>query len=184
MKIFIPIMAGAILTTGANAVDMRQYVFLRASDVLSGTADISHVTHNARLKESFGIRVGGGVKLADFRTELELGAYSAAKTKNHDIANFDVRNTTIMANAYYDLITNSPFTPYIGIGAGYNRMHIDGDTDATLALRAGFGVTWSIRHEIDLDVAYNYTDFGNYDQNGIDASICGHEIIFGARYSF
>lgn len=186
MKKYFPIFAMALVAGPANAVDLRQYASLKISDVLGARADISHIDSNAGVKESFGIKAAYGVKLADFRTELELSVYEKASVKSYDA---DFRPMTLMANIFYEMRTNSPFSPYIGAGIGYSRISVNAggiidDTDATLATHGLVGVAWSINNSVALDIGYAYTSFGKYDKDSIDASFTGHELSLGMRYSF
>lgn len=63
----------------------------------------------------------GGVQVGyrftnNFRIEAEADyIYHGLKGTNND-ANFNI--VPLMANAYYDINTNSPWIPYIGVGAG------------------------------------------------------------------
>lgn len=176
------------VTNSASAVDLRQYVGIKFSNVLSGQIDLETdtVNDNCDLKEFFGGSVSYGVKLSDFRFELEGNLYSFADVKKaHDVK---FQNTSIFVNTYYDFQTNSFFVPYLGLGLGFNRISADindnSDAQATLGLKAGFGVAWAINHDFVLDIGYRYNYFGTYSEDNIDASLCGSEILLGGRVTF
>ncbi len=87
----------------------------------------------------FSPRIRGDITV-DFRTPSEIignGAYSfpeALGTPRVLTGNtvsgslnerLEVRDTTMMANAYFDLKDRGPFTPYVGIGAGFSVRSIE-----------------------------------------------------------
>ena len=179
-KIVISVLAICAATT-ANAANLRQYVALRASDVFAGTLDGGTDYH---MDEFFGFAGAYGVKLADFRVELEGVYYTPGKVRN---TSAKVQNTALFLNGYYDLRTNSPFTPYAGIGVGYNRMDLDAEksyTDPALAAHVTIGAEWNVNRSISLDLAYRYNYFGENSKSHDTVRLWGHELILGARYKF
>lgn len=192
-KILLPLVAGLAAIESAQAVDLRQYVSLKISDVLSGTFDteynngIQWVHEDFKTKEFWGGSLAYGVKLANFRVELEANAYSNAKLKHTSGVN--VQNKSLFVNGYYDIQTNSLFVPYIGMGFGYNRISVNepgwpDEDSATLAIKAAFGVAWQINDIFALDMGYRYNYFGNISENDYDTDLSGHELTLGARFSF
>jgi opacity protein-like surface antigen len=190
-KYFVPVVAISALmgsAVSANAVDLRQYVSFKVSDIVSGDLDIDDNvdTYNLRTKEFFGASVAYGVKLADFRVELEGNKYSKADVKRW--GNTWIQNTSLFVNGYYDIQTNSLFTPYLGLGLGYNRIELNhnhkSDVNASMGLKAGFGVAWEINQNFALDIGYRYNYFGTYSEDDVDASLYGSEIMLGARIQF
>lgn len=187
-KIFLPLVVGLTAIGTANAVDLRQYVSLKITDVISGNINVDYddgvyaFDEDYKAKEFFGGSFAYGVKLSDFRVELEGNAYSRAKFKK--LPDVSAKTTSLFANGYYDIQTNSLFTPYVTVGLGYSRISVDGDSDASLGLKAGIGVAWEINDNFALDVGYRYNDFGTYSEEFVDASLSGHELSLGARVSF
>ena len=190
-KYFIPVVATSAFISSLNsatAVDLRQYISFKVSDIVSGKIDIDDGvdTYDRKTKEFFGAGVAYGVKLADFRVELEGNMYSKANVKR--LANTWVQNTSIFVNGYYDIQTNSFFTPYLGLGIGYNRIKLNqnhqSDVDASMGLKAGFGLAWEVNQNFTLDIGYRYNYFGTYSEDDFDASLYGSEIMLGARIQF
>lgn len=188
-KLFISTFA-LLMATNANAVNLRHYVALHVSDVVSGETDIEIVdidTINRKTQENFGFSAAYGFKLSDFRTEIELNLYPPAKLKH--TAGLKVQNTSIFVNGFYDIRTNSPFVPYIGAGVGYNRIKLsyasESDTSATLGAKIGFGVAWEVSRMFALDMGYRYNYFGEYsDDDDNTLNMYGHELYLGGRISF
>ncbi|MDR1921920.1 MAG: outer membrane beta-barrel protein [Candidatus Adiutrix sp.] len=81
---------------------------------------------------------------------------------------------TLMANAYFDIHTDTPVTPYIGVGLGgayldttsksvYSSQNINytGEHNKwNLAYNVGGGMAVDIRENIALDLGYRYSNFG------------------------
>ena len=179
-KVVVSLMAICIATS-ANAVDLRHYVSLKASDVFAGTVDAGH---DFDTKEFLGLSGAYGVKLSDFRVELEANLYSDIKLKKESAK---LNEKSLFVNAYYDLITNSPFVPYAGIGLGYSRMTINVDdehSDAALGAKIAVGTEWKVSREFSLDLSYRYNYFGGIDLDDETVRLWGHELLLGARYTF
>lgn len=180
-KLAISLVAVCVATS-AGAVDLRQYASLKVSNVFAGTVDAGH---DFDTKEFFGLSAAYGVKLADFRVELEANTYSDIKLKS-DIAKLD--ESSLFVNAYYDLQTNSPFVPYAGFGLGYSRMKLhygyESETAAALGAKVAVGTEWKVTREFSLDLSYRYNYFGGMDVDDETIRVWGHELMLGARYTF
>ena len=187
-KILLPLVAGLCAVESAQAVDLRQYVSLKITDVVSGNLNVDYddgvyaFDKDFDTKEFFGGNLAYGVKLSDFRIELEGNMYSNIKFKK--LAGTNGKTNSLFVNGYYDIQTNSLFTPYVTLGLGYSRLSFDGDSDVSLGLKAGVGVAWEINDIFALDIGYRYNDFGTYSEDDGDASLSGHELTLGARISF
>ena len=77
-----------------------------------------------------------------------------------------------MANTYFDIQTNSNFTPYLGVGIGFGKVHINQpgnhshDRAFTYQLKAGVG--YQFNSSLDFTLGYRYIgiDVGNFDVRG------------------
>lgn len=187
-KIFVSAIAVVSVIGAANAASVRQYVSLKASDVVFGTAnvDVAHKDKDYDTKQFFGFGLGYGVKFMDFRAEIEGFYYPNAKLKSNSDVKFD--NIAVFLNGYYDLRTNSPFVPYLGLGVGYDRLNVkidgDSDTNGTIGFRAGIGVMAEISRTFGVDIGYRYNYFGVHSFDDYDIRLGGHELFVGARVSF
>jgi opacity protein-like surface antigen len=142
----------------------------------------------------------------DFRFELELSQKGSKvdKVKTGSTTtkpNSDMYIGGLMANAYYDLHTGTPFTPFVGAGLGaasYTFHHNPGlgitDTtsrDAVLAYQTTVGVSYTPQSlpRTDWSIGYNYygTDAPSFDTDTgrVDFDRTGtHNIKLGFKYHF
>jgi opacity protein-like surface antigen len=119
--------------------------------------------------------IGGGVgyQLNDMlRTDLTVdttGKYTVAPGS-------DISTTTVMGNVYLDWANDTPFTPYVGLGAGYGWVsnHPDG-----IALGASAGVSVNMTNNLDFDVGYRFRDIST---KGPD--VMEHMATVGMRFKF
>lgn len=151
-------------------------------------------------KGVWGVSVAGGVstKVAGgaIRTELELNVKQDAK-KTNGSDKLKMKNDSLMMNAYYDIDTNTAFTPYVGGGIGYARLK--GSVDSRFgelskssdefAWQLGAGVAYALNDNVSLDLGYRYSDFGSVEKEYLPdrnykADVDAHEFLFGARYTF
>lgn len=118
----------------------------------------------------------------------------------------DLNSQTIMANAYWDIVTWNGLTPFIGAGLGVaiNSTDTDGTVIATgvkknydqtrtyFAWSIGAGVSYALDANWSATLGYRYMDLGKAgfgDSNPADAEITSkdvytHEAMLGIRYQF
>jgi opacity protein-like surface antigen len=105
-------------------------------------------------KDDEGMALGGGVgfKASDFfRTDLTLdynGNYNVGGGKK-------ISSTAVMGNAYFDWANDSLFTPYVGVGVGYNWVK---NNPNGVALAAMAGVAVDLNENLAIDVGYKFRD--------------------------
>jgi opacity protein-like surface antigen len=119
--------------------------------------------------------VGGGIgyKWSDmFRTDLTVdwaGNYDVSPTR-------EVSSTTILGNAYLDIANDTAFTPYVGLGAGYNFAK-SSENGIALAGRAGVAVDLTQNMALDVGYKYQHTMVGGPD-------LKEHQAMIGLRFAF
>ncbi len=122
-----------------------------------------------------GFMIGGGVgfRLSDFmRTDLTVDY-----TGDYDVGvGADLTSTVVMGNAYFDWANDSAFTPYVGVGVGYNWID---NSDNGIALGAAAGVAIDLNSNLALDVGYKFRDTMI---SGPD--LMEHQFNAGLRFSF
>ncbi|MDR2443498.1 MAG: outer membrane beta-barrel protein, partial [Deltaproteobacteria bacterium] len=118
----------------------------------------------------------------------------------------DIGVHTIMANAYYDLNTNTAFTPFVGASFGLAVLHLKIKSiaiedyyaehtnmhaaDVQLAWGLNAGVSYALNNDWSLSLAYRYTDASlksltsDIFEVGLEADIKMHDVLFGVRYAF
>jgi opacity protein-like surface antigen len=102
--------------------------------------------------EAWAIGGGVGFKASDFfRMDMTLdwnGNYNVGGGKK-------ISSTALMGNAYFDWANDSMFTPYIGLGVGYNWVK---NNPNGIALGAAAGVALDLNENLAIDVGYKFRD--------------------------
>lgn len=143
-----------------------------------------------------GYAYGNGI-----RTELELahrdnGVDSVGKLIN---SGGDARATTLMANLNYDIDTNTPFTPFVGIGLGGARVELDdvrpvvnnrvADDDMVFAYQGIVGASYRITDAVNMFADYRYlrtleSEMSTDNGVKVDVPYTNHTVMVGLRYAF
>ena len=195
MKKFL-LLAGVACLFAANAqAEVSQYVSGKISYDFNKIKIKSSVADNEKMdKNQFASHVAYGVKAGYVRGELELNNSLNIKKRFNGVP-AKLYKHSLMANAYFDYLTCTPWTPYVGagIGAAYLKNNINGGaakkTTYNFAWQVMGGVTYDINANWTLDAGYRYADLGQIRKNFGDGVIYktkvrDHEILFGARYTF
>ena len=155
-------------------------------------------------KNLWGGHYAAGAKAGAIRAEVEWNHYKDAKRTIYGEGQkyrTRLQNNALLVNAYYDLNTCTPWTPYIGAGMGvallkfsykdmnYGRKY--SEKAHNFAWQVGAGVTYDLTKNIALDGGYRYINAGaavaqkGFDGNGkLKFDTAAHEIYLGARYTF
>lgn len=200
MKKFL-LLAGVASLLSVNAqAEVNQYVSgkvsydfnkvnIKASDPKA--ADLSRAKAN---KELFGTHIAYGVQAGYVRGELELNNSRDIK-RNYigGLDHFRLYKHSVMANAYFDYLTCTPWTPYVGAGIGSAYLKADDGSNAksvyNLAWQVMAGLTYDINSHWTLDAGYRYADLGRIRKNLGEGHVTkltarDHEILLGVRYTF
>ncbi len=119
--------------------------------------------------------VGGGVgyQFNDFlRSDVTLdmsGDYSVAPGA-------EISTTTVLGNVYFDWATDTAFTPYVGLGAGYGWVE---NNPNGVALGVSAGVAVGVTENLDIDLGYRFRDIMS---GGPD--VMEHQTTLGMRFKF
>lgn len=198
----------------ASAVEFRQYASVKLTAPVYSKTEIkqkiniadwySMMQYQEEATEKFdmettnGLSIAYGVQLSDARIELEYNQYfDDSMVKESDVS---IQNYALFANAYYDIKTNSPFTPYVGLGLGYNMQKIKTYSESeklhALSWKLAAGVGWQVSDMITLDIGYRFVNYGSaeYTESYLeypyeysytaDINNIAHELTLGARVSF
>ena len=202
MKKFL-LLAGVASLLSVNAqAEVNQYVsgkisydFNKVNMKVAEPTDPELYREKAN-KELFGTHVAYGVQAGYVRGELELNNsrdikrnYFEADGVNH----FRLYKHSVMANAYFDYLTCTPWTPYVGAGIGSAYFKADNGNEAksvyNLAWQVMAGLTYDINSHWTLDAGYRYADLGRIRKNFGEGHVAkltarDHEIMLGVRYTF
>ena len=186
----------------ATAGDFQPYVsvFAGASFPNNLQLDYAGTGRNFDLGLNSGYLVGGaiGAHITDeLRAEIELSrAFFQSNGKGHNtsdggrnfVAAGDVHATYLMANAWYDIQTETAFTPYVGGGAGVGWVGgnvifgpgpfgFGGSTSAGFAFQLGGGVKFDLSENVALDLGYRFKDIIGASANNTNAIIPGWDAV-------
>ncbi len=200
MKKFL-LLAGVACLLSVNAqAEVNQYVSGKISYDFNKVNMKSAEPSNPELyrekanKELFGTHVAYGVQAGYVRGELELNNSRDIK-RNYigELTHFRLYKHSVMANAYFDYLTCTPWTPYVGAGIGSAYLKADDGNEAksvyNLAWQVMAGLTYDINSHWTLDAGYRYADLGRIRKNSGEGSVAkltarDHEIMLGVRYTF
>lgn len=200
MKKFL-LLAGVASLLSVNAqAEVNQYVSGKISydfnkvNMKATEPTQAELTREKANKELFGTHVAYGVQAGYVRGELELNNSRDIKrnylsTSDH----FRLYKHSVMANAYFDYLTCTPWTPYVGAGIGSAYLKADDGEQAksvyNLAWQVMAGLTYDINSHWTLDAGYRYADLGRIRKNSGEGHVAkltarDHEIMLGVRYTF
>lgn len=157
----------------------------------------------------FGISGAAGYRFDNARLELEV-AYNNNNVDGvtvNDLAEIpldgDIESAQFMVNGYYDIPTNSRFSPYIGGGVGVATLNANDveanvpglgalaldDTGVSFVFQAKAGVNYAISDQASAFLGYRLHGIPgqNFDAFGADFdadTLLVHSVQLGARYQF
>ena len=181
MKKFLLLAGVACLFSATANAGVSPYVSAKASydfnRVKVKTAEDGEISRDKMNKELFGSHVAAGIRAGYVRGEIELNNSRDIKRNNTnadgDFNKFKLYKHSVMANAYFDYLTCTPWTPYVGAGIGTSYLKAQEFVNSH----------WAI------DLGYRYADLGRIRKNegaGHVTKITAreHDIMLGARYTF
>ena len=199
MKKFL-LLAGVASLLSVNAqAEVNQYVSGKISydfnkvNAKQATANEAELTRGKFNKELFGTHIAYGVQAGYVRGELELNNSRDIKRNYNDgLAHFRLYKHSVMANAYFDYLTCTPWTPYVGAGLGSAYLKADNGSHAksvyNLAWQVMGGIAYDVNSHWTVDAGYRYADLGRIRKNNGSSvsklTARDHEIMLGVRYTF
>ena len=217
MKKFL-LLAGVacLFTANANAANVRlnQYVSAKASYDWNRVKVKNNVNNDMKSKrlsdETLGYHLAYGLQAGFIRGELEFNNSEPLKFKD-SIPGSDAKlkmklyKHSFMANAYFDFLNCTNWTPYIGAGLGTSYLKAKQFVYAngakfknfdksvyTLGWQVMAGVAYKINSNWSVDAGYRYADLGRirkhevFGANSTTAKIKvrEHSALLGIRYTF
>jgi outer membrane protein OmpA-like peptidoglycan-associated protein len=195
------------LTAHAQGLPQGPYLGIGAG---ANWAEDSDVKFGAKNKFEFDTgwvaAIEGGYAFSSgFRTGLEFSYRSnnVGKARGPGAGNAagDFSSYNVMGNVYYDINTGTPFTPYIGGGAGVSFLYandagrifsgttLDG-SDTQFAYQAIGGISYRFNPNIALTAEYRYfatldpkIDLVGRTENA-KTEYHNHAVLLGVRYTF
>ena len=161
------------------------------NDTFSGATD------TREYDAGYGFNVSAGYNFDPIRVEFEFG-YKAADVDKFTGPGFsvsgdgsDARVMSYMANVYYDIKTQSPFTPYVGAGLGLLNGEFKDvdfgfkDDDTVFGYQFTVGAAYNLNKNIAFDLSYRFQGAA-FDFKVADFEIpyMSSNILAGLRYNF
>lgn len=102
----------------------------------------------------------------------------------------DVSATSLMANGFYEFMSDKTVSPFIGGGIGF--ANVEGDSDAlggddddnVFAYQGIVGIAFALNPQIKLDVQYRYFATDDPELGGTDFEYASNNAMIGLRFSF
>lgn len=164
----------------------------------------SDVAVGSDLGYTLGVAVGSEI-FDDLRGEIEL---SAGRVEAEDVSYDDyaaddasgsISTLYLLGNLWFDIATDTGFTPYLGGGVGvgyatadtsfYGNEYGYGPGGVGAAFQLGAGLKFDVSQDIALDVGYRYksilgVDFDDNDGDGVyeDADVNSHIVQAGLTF--
>jgi opacity protein-like surface antigen len=169
MKKFLTVVGAVLFVFSSNAfaAENAPYIEGHVGGIMPRDIELEAVTAaqggelRAKEREAFGGEIGiANVAGSGFR----IAASALSSTLHIDegcvdgagcAAISDKRSTQFyMGRVYYDFVSSSPITPFVGFGAGFSEMA--GDVGTDLAWSAAVGVNYNITDNIYLGLRGEY----------------------------
>ena len=203
MKKFLLLAGVACLFSASAQAEVSQYVSAKLSydfnkvKAKTGGEGMDAVAHAKLNKVLVGNpHIAYGLRAGYVRGELEFNGSRDIK-RNHvreaGVDHFRLYKQSYMANVYFDYLTCTPWTPYLGAGMGVSYLKADNGEFAksvyTLAWQVMGGLTYDFNSHWAADLGYRYADLGrvrgHFGQDSVTkVSARDHEIMLGVRYTF
>ena len=149
----------------------------------------------------FGLGLSVGTDLSyssslPIRLEVEYLFHGNETYTQTGVSTHDLSAHSLLGNVFFDLQTDTAFTPYIGGGAGFACLN-DRATVANVTSKgnrwnfawdAGGGVAWGLSERLALDLGYRYMDLGESNDitsgnRNYNVSLTAHEFSVGLRFT-
>ena len=197
--------ATTIFAFNANAMDVNPYISgkLRYS-MMEPSVDFDggdkFDVDDKVMGGSIALGLSSKINSGAIRAELEYNKNADAE-KSYDMAIEGVnvgegvlkmKTQSLFLNGYFDINTNTKFTPYISAGVGYTKMKgelkvagLKGDTDDnTFSWQMGAGIGYALNDNVSAEIGYRYVDYGDFTDDGDKLEATAHEVLVGVRYNF
>lgn len=198
----------AFTAVQAQALELQQYVSVKGnyakldSNFTNKDPDGDGAYKAKTDDKTFGASLAYGVKISDFRTELEGNWNANAEDKfvdqDGDKTKTKVTAHSLMWNTYYDIPTGLPVRPYVGAGIGVARVKATlswpdfnekfSMKKTKFAYQLGAGVSYDLTSNWAIDAGYRYLDYGKFTKTDEDGKNTlktkTHNVHLGVRYTF
>jgi len=159
---------------------------------------------DASYKHGYAAGAALGYDFGAWRLEVD-GSYRHNNIETLELAGFElaedgsVEIEALILNGYYDWENSSSATPYLGVGAGWARVSLDGvkafniplvdDDDSVWAAQAAAGLRFDLTRNLALDLGYRYLMTDDLELKSslgrkVETGIRHHAVILGLQLKF
>ena len=160
------------------------WLFKANLTALGQTAHLEAPKTGVAGQASIGYGYGNGL-----RAELELyGTSNVVHTTylGKYVSGGQEYNYGALVNGLYDISTGTPFTPYVGVGAGYIFTQLGGHEPGSVAAQGIVGVAYDVGHGLAVTLDDRLVDkIQDRTYSGVKLkSQLNDQLLLGLRYSF
>ena len=189
-------LAVSVLSFASSALAIEgMYVAGNVGAVMLSDSETNTIFGKVGFDTGYGITAAVGRKVEYVRMEGEFNyRVSDIEKWGSDSASGDVKTFGFMLNTYFDINTNTSFTPFIGGGIGVANVDAEienaalgqkiSDDETVFAYQGIVGVAFAINKNSSIDLSYRYYATSDPDFDGVDGEYKGNNLMLGIRYSF
>ena len=182
----VSVLAASLAALPARGEHIGWYVKGGVGPAWTEDVEVDLAGDDAQFDTGLRFDVGAGYRFCEwFALEAETGVIYNYIDELGGIDDWDdssVANVPLLMNAIFEIPTQTPLVPFIGVGAGvsFTTLTIDDvagldgdDTDAVFAYQGFAGLRYNINEQWSVSVAYKYfaTMDPEYDVGGLAADL-------------
>lgn len=103
----------------------------------------------------------------------------------------DIDSFAVLANVYWDLVNDSPWTPFLSAGLGAALVNVDDstaylgdDSDSVFAYQVGAGIGYAVNRNMTVEAKYRYFATADLEFDLVELEYATHNLYAGIRYVF
>lgn len=138
-----------------------------------------------------GFDVKGGYDFDGFRLEGEFGYKNADvdKVEDFEVDDADLTIMSFMFNAFADMKTGTPLTPFVGAGIGFLNGEVEEDDlstdDTVFGYQLTAGLAYAVTPNLNLELYYRFQGAGSdFEDDEAELSYTSSNINVGVRWAF
>lgn len=196
MKIRSLLVGLLLVASATSALAAGPYIGAAGGVSIMHDSDVSATGFDGTVlyDTGYGFNVSAGYDLEPVRVEFEFGYKNAdidtvrVDGQGVSVSDSDISVMSYMANAYFDIKTQSAFTPYIGAGLGVVNGEIDiegdKDDDTVFGYQIIAGVAYNMNKNMAIELSYRFQSSSDLSITDADVSYMSSNIMAGLRYNF
>jgi opacity protein-like surface antigen len=183
-KLFAGVAMATALAFAAQAAPSNMYVKIFGGVDFAPDLDFGSSSYEMETGFNYGAALGWNLTpnwAVEGAVTYNESEYTCCTPNESDLMNLSI-------NGIYSFTSSSAFTPYVGLGLGYGRLHYEGDgpqlEDWTLTYQAIAGARYAVSTTVDLFGEYRYVGTSDASDSGLDWEYRAHVLSAGLRFNF